>query len=137
MSDAFTYQFQGLKIYKAELDNFLNSPSGPVGKYLAGRGRLIVAAAKAQVGVDTGKLRQSIGMTHYRGIGGQYLRIGSNNSIALIHHEGSRPHMIEARDRQKMLRFSSGGRVIYTRRVMHPGNRPNRYLSDNLKLIRA
>lgn len=137
MSDSFSYQVTGLKIYRGEFDRYFNAPSGTTGRYLANRGRLIVAAAKAQVGVDTGALRSSIGMTHYRGVGGQYLRIGSNNKIALIHHEGTRPHAIEARDQHKMMRFSSGGRTIYTRKVRHPGTRPNHYLTDNLKLIRV
>jgi hypothetical protein len=132
-----SYKVQRVNINHSALDRMLNSPTGDVGRYLSGKGRLIVAAAKAQVGVDTGRLRQSIGMTHYRGLGGQYLRIGSSDSIALIHHQGTSPHTIEARDRHKVMRFTSGGRTIYSRRVLHPGTRPNRYLSDNLRLIRV
>lgn len=130
-----TYAFSHFIPNRPVLDEFLNSPTGQVGTWLSGRGRRVVIAAKAQVGVDTGELRQSIGMSHYRGPSGQYLRIGSNNGIALLHHQGSRPHVIEARDRHQVMRFSAGGRTIYTRRVMHPGTRPNRYLSDNLRLV--
>lgn len=131
----YSFQYTDFKPYKPVLDQFLNSPDGAVGNWLSKRGRRVVIAAKSQVGVDTGALRQSIGMTHYRSVGGQYLRIGSNNHIALLHHEGSRPHVITARDQHKVMRFSGGGRVIYTHRVMHPGTRPNRYLSDNLRLV--
>lgn len=132
-----TFSYQGLRIYRPELDHMLNDPRGDVGRFMEARGRIIVLAAKRQVGVDTGALKASIGMLHTRNATGQYLKIGSSNKIALLHHQGSRPHMIQPRSQHGMLRFHSGGRVIYSRRVMHPGTRPNRYLSDNLKYVRA
>lgn len=120
---------------KAELDFLLNSPEGDVGKYLAKKGRLIMAAAKAQVGVRTGALRSSIHMRHLRDSRGQYVKIGSNLDYALLHHQGTKPHVIRP-DRAKVLRFVRGSRVIYTTSVMHPGTKANRYLSDNLKLVK-
>ena len=120
---------------KAELDFLLNSPEGDVGKYLAKKGRLITAAAKAQVGVRTGALRSSIHMRHLRDSRGQYVKIGSNLDYALIHHQGTKPHVIRP-DRAKVLRFVRGSRIIYTTSVMHPGTKANRYLSDNLKLVK-
>lgn len=122
-----------LSLDKGQLDFFLNDPSGDVGKELARRGRAILLASKRQVGKDTGELERSIHMLHQRVGGIQQLWIGSDNKIALIHHEGSRPHAIEARGID-MLRFSSRGRMVYTRAVMHPGTKPNHYLSDNLSL---
>lgn len=120
---------------KAELDFLLNSPEGDVGKYLAKKGRLIMAAAKAQVGVRTGALRSSIHMRHLRDSRGQYVKIGSNLDYALLHHQGTKPHVIRP-DRAKVLRFVRGSRIIYTSSVMHPGTKANRYLSDNLKLVK-
>jgi hypothetical protein len=120
---------------KAEYEFFFNEPSGKVGRYLALRGGLIVRAAKAQVGVRTGALRASIHMRHARDIRGQYIRIGSAMNYALLHHEGSKPHMIKP-DRAQVLRFTSRGRVMYAHAVMHPGTEPNRYLTDNLGLIK-
>jgi hypothetical protein len=131
-----TFTYQKLILYRPVLDHVLNDPEGDVGSYMKRRGRFIVLAAKKQVGVDTGLLRASIKMLHYRGISGQYLWIGSNDSIALLHHNGSRPHTIVPRTASH-LRFSSGGRIIYTKLVHHPGTRPNRYLSDNLVLFNA
>lgn len=132
---AFNYSMtpSNVKIYKGELNHFLNDPSGEVGDYLKGRGRVILLAAEGQVGVDTGQLKSSLYMIHSRNGLGQFVKIGSNNDIALIHHEGTRPHMITPRD-QTHLRFSKGGRMVYSRAVMHPGTQPNRYLSDNLYL---
>lgn len=132
----FAFSRNSLVLYKPVLDNMLNDPRGSVGTHLRTRGALIVLAAKRQVGVDTGALRQSIKMTHSRNGRGQYIWIGSENHIALAHHEGTRPHIITPRNHE-VLRFSAGGRVIYSRVVMHPGTRPNRYLSDNLILVRV
>jgi hypothetical protein len=120
---------------KAEYEFFFNEPSGKVGRYLALRGNLIVRAAKAQVGVRTGALRASIHMRHARDIRGQYIRIGSAMNYALLHHEGSKPHMIKP-DRAQVLRFTNRGTVMYAHAVMHPGTKPNRYLTDNLGLIK-
>jgi len=120
---------------RGPLDNLLNSPRGEVGRYLFERGTRILVAAKNQVGVKTGRLKASINMRQYRSVGGQSLKIGSPLDYALIHHEGTRPHIITP-DRAEFLRFSSRGRVVYTRVVRHPGTKPNKYLADNLYLIR-
>lgn len=122
-------------IRKAELDFLLNNPSGAVGRYLAKKGRIITAAAKAQVGVRTGALRASIHMRHLRDSRGQFVKIGSALNYALMHHEGTKPHVIAAK-RAPVLRFVSKGRVVYAHAVMHPGTKPNRYLTDNLRLVR-
>jgi hypothetical protein len=120
---------------RAKLDFELNNPQGSVGKHLKKRGRLIVAMARRQVGVDTGELKASIQMIHERVSRGQQLKIGSSLGHALAHHEGTSPHIITPRD-AGFIRFSSGGRVIYTHKVNHPGTRPNRYLSDQLWVAR-
>jgi hypothetical protein len=117
------------------LDFLLNDPFGPVGRHLFVRGRAIVAAAKAQVGVDTGRLKNSIHMRQSRAPLGQEMRIGSPLSYALAHHEGTKPHIITP-DKATMLRFTSGSRVVYSRLVRHPGTKPNKFLADNLYLIR-
>ena len=122
-------------IRKAELDFMLNNPSGEVGRYLAKKGKIVQAAAKAQVGVRTGALRASIHMRHLRDSRGQYIKIGSALNYALLHHEGSKPHLIVP-NRATVLRFVNGGRVVYAHAVMHPGTKANRYLTDNLKLVK-
>lgn len=120
---------------RAEMDFLLKNPSGPVGRYLARKGRLVLAAAKAQVGVRTGALRASIHMRHLRDSRGQFVRIGSPLNYALAHHEGTRPHLITP-NRAQVLRFTKGSAVIYAHAVMHPGTKPNRYLTNNLRLVR-
>ena len=90
--------------------------------------------ARAQVGVRTGALRASIHMRHMRDTRGQYVKIGSPLNYALIHHEGSKPHLIKP-NKAHVLRYVSKGRVMYAHAVMHPGTKPNRYLTDNLRAV--
>lgn len=120
---------------KAELDFLLNSPSGTVGRYLARKGSIIKAAAKRQVGVRTRALRRSISTRHRRNSRGQFVLVGSSLDYALAHHQGTKPH-ITTPNRSQVLRFVRGSTVIYATSVRHRGTRPNRYLTDNLKLVK-
>lgn len=120
---------------QSALDNLLKSPTGPVGRHLHKKGSLVLAAAKRQVGVKTGRLKASLRMEHGRSFKGQYVEVGSKLNHALPHHEGTRPHVITP-NRKEYLRFSARGRVVYSRAIMHPGTKPNKYLTDNLYLVR-
>lgn len=119
---------------EAEFEFFFNEPSGKVGRYLAHKGNAVSMLAKAQVGVRTGALRASIHMRHMRDTRGQYVKIGSPLNYALLHHQGSKPHLIKP-NKAHMLRYVSKGRVMYAHAVMHPGTKPNRYLTDNLRAV--
>lgn len=116
-------------------NNYKNSPSSDIGRYLAKKGLLITAAAKRQVGVNTGALRASIHMRHFRDTRGQYVRIGSPLPYARLHHEGTKPHLITPNNKQ-VLKFVTRGQLVITHLVRHPGTKPNRYLSDNLRLVK-
>ena len=111
-----------------------NNPDGMVGKYLAKKGRRLEVLAKAQAGVRTGALRASIHMRHARDPRGQYVMVGSRLNYALMHHEGTKPHLIVANS-AKVLRFVKGSSIVYAHSVMHPGTKANRYLSDNLRKV--
>lgn len=119
---------------QAGMDFLLRNPKGDVGVYLNKLGAKLSALAKAQVGVDTGALRKSINYRVSRGGTGLVVTVGSNNRIALLHHQGSRPHIITPR-RAQTLRFYSRGRIVYSKLVHHPGTKPNRYLTDNLRRV--
>jgi len=121
---------------KPAIDNMLNNPTGEVGRWLSAQGTKFVAAARAQVGKRTGFLAGSIHMRHSRGARHQELRIGSTLSYALAHHEGTKPHVIMAKN-GGALRFTSGTRIVYARAVRHPGTKPNKYLADNLHIFRS
>jgi hypothetical protein len=131
----FGFAAQRVTFYKGPLDYVLNMPSGDVGKYLVTRARRIIMAARRQVGVDSGRLKESIHYRQLRDSWGQYLWIGSEVNHAFMHHEGTKPHVIVPRN-APMLRFASGSRIVYTRHVNHPGTRPNRYLADQLYIVK-
>ena len=120
---------------RSGLDNLLHNPAGTVGRYLKKKGRRITTAARGQVGVRTGALRNSIHMRHFRDPRGQYIKIGSSLSYARMHHDGTKPHLILP-TRGANLRFFSKGFLVFAQMVRHPGTKPNRYLTDNLKLVK-
>jgi hypothetical protein len=108
---------------------------GMVGRDLKARGEALVALARHDVGKKTGRLAASIGSNLGHTAGGELMvTVGSSNRIALIHHNGTRPHLIFPK-RARALRFTSGGRIVYTRIVRHPGTRPNPYLTSNLSKV--
>ena len=122
--------------FRPQLDTLLKKPSGAVGRHLAVIGAKIQAGARAQVGVKTGKLKASIRVKHYRTPIGQYITVGSTLKYAYLHHEGTRPHIITP-NKSKLLRFPSRRGIVVARAVFHPGTKPNRYLTDQLRYARA
>jgi hypothetical protein len=134
-STKFKYKFDGVKIYDEKLRSYLNTSSGDLWKWLEIKGNLAVAGAKAQVGVKTGALRNSIHKRHLGNFTGQYLWIGSNLPYAYLHHEGTLPHVIKpsAGRANKPLVFRKGTVLIHTSIVRHPGTKPNPYLRNQLR----
>lgn len=118
---------------KVGMEYLLRSQNGPIGRDLKQRGLRVLAGAKSQVGVQTGALRASLHMRHFSDTRGQYVRVGSNLNYAKLHHEGTSPHIIKPR-RAHMLRFQTKGQIVFAHVVKHPGTKPNRYLTDNLRL---
>lgn len=124
------------------------SPTGAVGRDLFRRAKLVEEAARQQI-----PLGHVAGGPRTRRIANRNLRdtvrtriaytewqppvafVGSDHPIALIHHEGSRPHVILPR-KAKALAFVPRGanRVVFAKRVNHPGSRANPYLVQNLHL---
>jgi hypothetical protein len=45
---------------------------------------------------------------------------------------GTRPHMIYPRRSGGALRFTSGGRIVFSKYVSHPGTKPNNFLMKAL-----
>jgi hypothetical protein len=127
-----------LKWYPAGIDWTLDNPSGPVGRDLARRGNRVLRGARILVGKDTRKLEKSLHVSQYRSPMGQYVKVGSDAKIApygLAHHEGTRPHIITPNRAQFLVfRSSKTGGMVYTTSVMHPGTKPNRYLTNALYL---
>lgn len=61
---------------------------------------------------------------------------GSNPlGIVMVEHpaasfvlQGTNPHKIYPRKQNGVLRFTTGGKVVFARYVNHPGNKPNNFL---------
>jgi hypothetical protein len=123
-----------VKINQIKLRRILNAPTGEIGRLMRGRAEKARMHARAQVGKRSGALAMSIYIDQSRYAGGQKLSIGSNLRYAAFVHEGTRPHMIVPRGGE-ILRFTQKGRVVYSRAVMHPGTRPNRFLTDSAYLL--
>lgn len=112
----------------------LKHPNGPVGRHLLTLGREIHMLARIQVGKKSFALMRSLNYSIANKGGGLVVTVGSANSIALMHHEGTRPHIIMPK-RASTLRFYSRGRIVYAKVVRHPGTKPNKYLTDNLRKV--
>lgn len=110
------------------------SPNGEVGRYLTVVAAKLKYLAKYQAGRKTGALMNSINYRLTRDSRGLVAVVGSDNRVALMHHQGTRPHIIVPR-RAQTLRFYSHGRIVYSKLVHHPGTKPNRYLTDNLRRV--
>lgn len=121
--------------HKSAEDYLLRSPNGPTTNHMRELAERIESLAEKQVGVDTGELRSSIHIEgRFQSSGMAAFLIGSSNSIAYLHHEGSRPHVIRPKT-AKTLRIAGYGTIVYARQVYHPGTRPNRYLTGPLSVV--
>lgn len=105
----------------------LHSPNGLVGQHMTKLGNLTQRIARQKVGKKTGKLAKSIKPQLTSASTGLVMRVGSDNKIALLHHEGTRRHRIVARN-ARALAFVWHGRLVFFRSVNHPGTRANPYL---------
>lgn len=120
--------------YNAPFNHLLKSPNGLVGQYLRDRGKKLTALAKAQVGVDTGDLKKSISYQLTTSYGSLAVKVTAADKKALMHHNGTRPHIIKPK-RAQTLRFKQHGKIVYAKIVHHPGTKPNRFLTDNLPKV--
>jgi hypothetical protein len=91
-----------------------------------------VTETKKQSPVRTGHMQRTVVADRIRRTGPWALESGV---YVMAHyaapvHEGARPHVIRPRN-ARALRFElPNGRVVFARRVNHPGNRPNPFLRN-------
>lgn len=129
-----------LRIDEAGFRETFQSRNSDVGRDLSARATRVQRGARRQVGVKTGLLRRSI-VKHWvdngagtANRGDLVIRVGSPLNYALLHHTGTRPHVIRPRPPHRALRFVVDGRVVFATKVNHPGTKPNPYLTANLPL---
>lgn len=137
---ALEYKVLQTRIYHDKLRIFLNTPNSgdreDLWKYLEKQKKRALLGARSKVGVRTGALRKSIVARHLGNFTGQYVWIGSDKPYALMHHEGTKPHIIVP-TQGKVLHFRAGNRSVFTTMVRHPGTKPNPYLSSQLHHFRG
>ena len=80
----------------------------------------------------TGRLIRSIGST----IEGNRALVGVKAGYARFLEWGTRPHEIRPRH-ARALRFVTRGRVVFARRVWHPGIRPRLFVLSAAEALRA
>lgn len=128
-----SYKLVNLVLYKPILEFELRSSHGMVGRTLHKIGNRVLQGARRQAGVKSGRLRASMKLRHVRVRREAAVKIGAYTEYALMHHQGTRPHIITPNKPGGNLVFMKGSRVIHTKMVMHPGTRANRYLTDQLR----
>lgn len=121
-----------VRIDDAALQAFIHDPDGPIRNELRRRARRVKFRARQLVGVETGALRASIHVTDIHGRTVPTVSIRSNLPYALLHHTGSRPHVIRPNS-ERFLRFKVAGKTVYVRHVQHPGSKPNPFLARALR----
>lgn len=87
----------------------------------------IVAEMLVRVPVDTGKLRGSIGVR----ISGDKVIIGPDENVAPYAgyvEFGTKPHDIKPKKAGGVLAFKVNGKMVFARKVHHPGTQPHPYV---------
>lgn len=131
-----------------ELAQVINGPTGPVMRHLLNRAEIVRQGAKRRVGYSkpdplgrpypkANHLRDTIVKRMGRVGSEAAILIGSDDPVALIHHEGTVPHVIVPKRAPRLVFMGRDGTVVYARRVNHPGTKPNRYLTDSLEDLRG
>lgn len=128
--------FGKLVVYKPILNFELNHNFGLVGRHLHKTANRITQLAKLQVGKKTGSLMRSIRFQHMAANAtGPGVKIGAYTHYALLHHQGTKPHIITPNKPGGNLVFRKGSRVIHTQIVRHPGTRANTYLTTPMRTV--
>lgn len=130
-----------VRLNPAELNRFLRSPGGPVGRDLLRRSHRVENRAKELVGVDLGRLRSSITTDVRADSKGLVGRVGSNVEYALHHHEGTGIYGPRGRPitpkTASVLRFKPKGSSTFVFARSVRGSKPNPFLADALSAARG
>lgn len=106
----------------------LTRPGHIVDTFTRDKAGKIAGVARQIVPVKTGRLRASIAVQQSHDIKGRFTsgyEVSASAPYAAFVHEGTRPHVIEG---NPLLVFQIGSTTVFTRRVNHPGTRPNPFL---------
>lgn len=116
----------------ARMQQLLHSPDGMLGRYMIGRAEVVRLAAQRQ-SANNGSIPRGIVKRFNEDGGNIGVTIISQNPHSIFVHEGTVPHDIPNAFGWGPT-FGIGGRFSGK---FHPGNKANRFLSDNLPLFFA
>lgn len=119
------------------------TPGGMTGRWLRNQGQRVAFVSKGYVGKGgTGRLAKSIKAGKVTNDGPLDLQIevtanakrrGQPTSYALVHHEGSKPHVIQASPGSALHWGGKGGPTVAA--VIHPGTTGTHYLLKALNIV--
>jgi hypothetical protein len=116
---------------RTRIERMLRLPGGLVYRNMERRVQRVEAEARRRA---PGGMGRTIRAQIRRGSGGDFQGVISvNHPAALWVIGGTRPHRIQPRRPGGVLRFTTGGQVVYAKAVFHPGNKPNDFLVQSLR----
>jgi hypothetical protein len=125
-------------IEPARLAAFIRDGNGPVVRRMLLDGDKVKIEAKRLAGHKTGNLANHIVKRVVEEGGKPVVLVGVEGvKYALFHHEGTQPHIIRARRAPRLVFYwPKAGRVVAFPQVNHPGTKPNRFLTNALRVLR-
>ncbi|MFI7430738.1 hypothetical protein ACIBPB_27460 [Micromonospora sp. NPDC049836] len=122
-----------LDLFAGEMRQLLTGSTGQVVSFIRSVTRKVRTRAVLTCPVDTGRLRSA----HREEVGvraGQVYGFVENEvEYAAAVHDGTGAHLIRPRRAGGMLRFETGGQVVFTSLVRHPGTRPQPWLREAME----
>jgi hypothetical protein len=116
---------------RGRIERMLRLPGGMVYRNMERRLRRVEVEAIRRA---PGSMGRTIRAQIRRGPGGDFQGvINVRHPAALYVIGGTRPHRIQPRRPNGVLRFTVNGQVVYAKYVMHPGTKPNDFLREALR----
>lgn len=124
-----------LDLNNSEIRRLLTGPVGPVLRFVRSVARRVRTRAVLKSPVDTGRLRSA----HREEVGVRFGRVYGfvTNDVEYAEsvHNGTPPHRIVPRRSDGVLRFETGGQVVFTTYVNHPGTRAQPWLREAMEEV--
>ncbi|WP_349876203.1 hypothetical protein ABIH81_18860 [Micromonospora sp. HUAS YX12] len=122
-----------LDLFAGEMRQLLTGSTGQVVSFIRSVTRKVRTRAVLTCPVDTGRLRSA----HREEVGVRaghvYGFVENEVEYAAAVHDGTGVHLIRPRRAGGMLRFETGGQVVFTSLVRHPGTRPQPWLREAME----
>lgn len=124
-------QYLGSVTNDTAIHDLFRAPTGPVGQDLQQRAQRVLVSARALTPKRTGRLVSTLRIEAGDTALGPFrdVTIGFPGITDYVGYliEGTAPHVIRPRQ-ARALRFLSGGKIVFSRVVHHPGTRANDFM---------